>query len=431
MRPTGGRPTLGTWPPRPATRGPPTASRSPIRSSATGRAIWSGCLAGSPISRRPGTSRLARFFERLASFSRLILFDKRGTGLSDRVPDPSSRPWRRGWTMSGRCAMPSDPSGPRCSASRKGAACASLFAATYPARTTAIILFGGYARRQVAPDYPWGGSAEAQRRSWRRSNGTGAVRSVSSSARRAGAAMLGSATNWARYIRMGASPASRPRADPDERGDRRPPGPAAVRVPTLVLHRTGDRAIPVGAGRYLAEHIPGATFVELAGDDHLPWIGDADAVARRDRAVPDRGTTQPERDRVLATVLFTDIVGSTERLRELGDAAWADAARRSSRPGPRPAGALRRARDRHHRRRVPRHLRRPGPGRPLRAGDRRRGPAAGPRGPGRAATPARSSSPATTCAAWPCTSAPGSPRSRAPARSWSRGPSGISSSARA
>jgi class 3 adenylate cyclase len=97
-----------------------------------------------------------------------------------------------------------------------------------------------------------------------------------------------------------------------------------VRVPTLVLHRSGDRVIPIEAGRYLAEQIAAASFVELRGDDHLPWIGDVDAVVGEIEEFLTGVRTQPEPDRRLATVLFTDIVGSTQHAVELGDAAWKD-----------------------------------------------------------------------------------------------------------
>jgi class 3 adenylate cyclase len=99
---------------------------------------------------------------------------------------------------------------------------------------------------------------------------------------------------------------------------------ATIRVPTLVLHRSGDRVIPVGAGRYLGERIHQASFKELAGDDHLPWIGDTDAVLGEIEEFLTGVRTRPEPNRVLATVLFTDIVGSTQRAAALGDAAWTD-----------------------------------------------------------------------------------------------------------
>jgi len=267
---------------------------------------------------------LARFFERLATFSRLILFDKRGTGMSDRVPD-SELP-----TLETRMAdvrAMCDAVGSERTALlgvSEGAAMCLLFAATYPARTSAIILLGGYARRQEAPDYPWGGSLERHTafleeiaRDWGGPVGLD-VRAPSK---------LGDIRfreNWARYIRMGASPGAaaaltRMNAEIDVR-----PILDAVRVPTLVLHRTGDRTIAVEAGRYLAEHIPDASFVELAGDDHLPWIGDSDAILGEIEEFLTGVRTSPHTDRVLATVLFTDIVGSTERAADLADAAWAD-----------------------------------------------------------------------------------------------------------
>jgi class 3 adenylate cyclase len=267
---------------------------------------------------------LARFFERLAAFSRLILFDKRGTGLSDRVPEAELPTLE---TRMGDVRAVCDAVGSERVALlgvSEGASMCLLFAATYPDRTAAIILFGGYARRQAAPDYPWGGSIEQHQafldeieRDWGGPVGL-EVRAPSK---------LGDVRfreNWARYIRLGASPGAvlaltRMNAEIDVRSIL-----DAVRVPTLVLHRTGDKTIPIGAGRYLAEHIPKASFVELAGDDHLPWIGDTDAVLGEIEQFLTGARTRPNSDRVLATVLFTDIVGSTERAAELADVAWAD-----------------------------------------------------------------------------------------------------------
>ena len=267
---------------------------------------------------------MARFFERLASFSRLILFDKRGTGLSDRVSEdklPSLE------TRMDDVRTVCDAIGTEQAALlgvSEGAPMCLLFAATYPARTTAVILFGGYARRQQAPDYEWGLSTERHNagleeieRDWGGPVGLD-VRAPSK---------LGDARfreNWARYLRMGASPGAilaltRMNAEIDVR-----PILRTVHVPTLVLHRSGDRVIPLEAGRYLAERIPNATFVQLAGDDHLPWIGDTDAVLGEIEEFLTGVRTRAEPTRVLATVLFTDIVGSTQRAAELGDAAWTD-----------------------------------------------------------------------------------------------------------
>jgi pimeloyl-ACP methyl ester carboxylesterase/plasmid stabilization system protein ParE len=270
---------------------------------------------------------MARFFERLANFSRLILFDKRGTGLSDRVPE-SALPTLE--TRMDDVHAVCDAAGSERAALfgvSEGAPLCVLFAATYPRRTSSIILFGGYARRLEAADYPSGMTVERHEaileeieRDWGGPVGLD-IRAPSK---------LGDTRfreNWARYIRMGASPGAavaltRMNAEIDIRAIL-----GAIGVPTLVIHRSGDRMIPVAAGRDLAERIPGATFVELPGGDHLPWIGDADAVVGEIEQFLTGARTRPESDRVLATVLFTDIVGSTARAAELTDAAWADVLR--------------------------------------------------------------------------------------------------------
>jgi pimeloyl-ACP methyl ester carboxylesterase/class 3 adenylate cyclase len=270
---------------------------------------------------------MARFFERLASFSRLILFDKRGTGLSDRVPE-SALPTLE--TRMGDVHAVCDAAGserPALFGVSEGASLCVLFAATYPRRTGSIILFGGYARKLVAPDYPSGVSIERHEaflaeieRDWGGPVGLD-IRAPSK------LDDVRFRENWARYIRMGASPGAavaltQMNAEIDVR-----PILGAIGVPTLVIHRAGDRMIPVEAGRDLAERIPGATFVELPGDDHLPWIGDSDAIVGEIEQFLTGARTRPDSDRVLATVMFTDIVGSTARAAELTDAAWADVLR--------------------------------------------------------------------------------------------------------
>jgi class 3 adenylate cyclase len=267
---------------------------------------------------------MARFFERLASFSRLILFDKRGTGLSDRVPI-SELPTLE--TRMDDVRTVCDAAGSEHAALlgvSEGAPMCALFAGTYPARTTAMILFGGYARRRQAPDYPWGPSTEQHdaflnemEQDWGGPVGLD-VRAPSK---------MGDARfrdNWARYLRMGASPGAvlaltRMNAEIDVR-----PILPTIHVPTLVIHRSGDRVIPVEAGRYLAERLPNASLIELSGEDHLPWVGDVDAVLGEIEEFLTGIRTQARADRVLATVLFTDIVGSTQRAAQLGDAAWKD-----------------------------------------------------------------------------------------------------------
>ena len=267
---------------------------------------------------------LARFFERLASFSRLILFDKRGTGMSDRgsVSELPTLETRMSDVLAVCDAVGSDRAA--LLGVSEGAPMCALFAATYPGRTTAIILFGGYARRLEAPDYPIGSSLEAREafheeiaRDWGGPVGLDirAPSRIHDERFRA---------NWARYLRMGASPAAvlaltRMNAEIDVR-----PILESIRVPTLVVHRSGDRTIPVEAGRYLAEHIPKASLVEVPGDDHLPWIGDPDRVLGEIEEFLTGVRHHAEPDRVLATVLFTDIVGSTKRAAELGDKAWGE-----------------------------------------------------------------------------------------------------------
>ena len=266
----------------------------------------------------------ARFLERLASFSRLILFDKRGTGMSDRVATADLPTLEQRMTdILTVCD--------RVGAERvallgvsEGAPLCVLFGATYPARTSAIILLGGFARELVGDGYPWGYTREGLdaflgeiERDWGGPVGLD-IRAPS----KAGDERF--RANWARYLRMGASPAAvlalvNMNAEIDVR-----PVLEACRVPTLVLHRSGDRAVPVESGRYLAERIPGAKLVELVGDDHLPWVGDTESILGEIEEFLTGVRHDREPNRVLATVLFTDIVGSTERAATLGDKVWGD-----------------------------------------------------------------------------------------------------------
>jgi class 3 adenylate cyclase len=265
---------------------------------------------------------LARFYERLATFSRLILFDKRGTGLSDRVPESHlpTLETRMDDLRSVCDAVGSDRAA--LLGMSEGGPLSILFAATYPARTTALILIGGYARRQQTPDYPWGSSSE-EFAAFQEEIARGWGGPVGLDARAPSrAADPRFRETWARYLRLGASPAAvAALVEMNAEIDVRSVLPT-VRVPTLVLHRTGDRASRVGGGRYVAEHIPGATFVEMPGDDHLPWVGDADRVLEEIEHFLTGERRQPEADRVLATILFTDIVDSTRQVSRLGDAAW-------------------------------------------------------------------------------------------------------------
>jgi pimeloyl-ACP methyl ester carboxylesterase len=267
---------------------------------------------------------LARSLQRLASFSRLILFDKRGTGLSDPVP-LAQLPTLEERMDDVRAVM--DAVGSERAALvgvSEGGALAFLFAATYPQRTTALVLYGEYARIAWAADYPWGFTREQHERflqlvdeGW----GTGAVFKYFAPDSKGDQRLR---EWWARLEREAASPGAamlliRMNYDIDARAIL-----PTVSVPTLVVHRSGDRLVPVEHGRYVAEHIRGAKYVELPGSDHTFFTGDAVALLDEIQEFLTGVRPGPEPDRVLATVLFTDIVGSSERAVELGDHRWRD-----------------------------------------------------------------------------------------------------------
>ena len=268
--------------------------------------------------------RSTRFLERLASFSRLILFDKRGTGLSDPVPE-SDLPSLEQRMDDVRAVM--DAVGSERAAlfgHSEGGNMVCLFAATHPDRTVGVVTFGVFAKRLWSEDYPWAPTPEERERyiqeverMW---GSDESLASLTSSGEddRAFARWLSS------YLRQGASPrAAAALARMNTYIDVREVLPT-IRVPALVLHRTGDREVDVDEGRYIASLIPGARFVELAGADHFMFLEDADAVLDEIEEFLTGVRRGPEPDRVLATVLFTDIVGSTERAAALGDRAWTE-----------------------------------------------------------------------------------------------------------
>jgi len=265
---------------------------------------------------------VVRFFTRLASFSRLILFDKRGTGLSDRVAEMPNLETR----MDDVRAVLDTVGSERAALfgySEGGVLCA-LFAATYPNRASALIMHGSYARLTSAPDYPWG--LNEQERS-----------ALVDQAVREWGAPIGidmrapsMATDerfrqwWARFLRLSASPAAfATLSHMNAQMDIRQVLPA-IRVPTLILHSVNDRNLDVRGSRYLAERIPGAKLVELSGPDHVPWLSDADIVVDEVEEFLTGARHAPEPERVLATVMFTDIVGASERAAGLGDRRWHD-----------------------------------------------------------------------------------------------------------
>jgi pimeloyl-ACP methyl ester carboxylesterase len=267
---------------------------------------------------------LARFFEQLASFSRLVLFDKRGTGMSDRVSDAELPTIE---TRASDVLTVCDAVGSQRAALlgvSEGAPMCVLFAASYPERTSAMILVGGFAREMAGPGHPWGYTQESLDafRAEIAGDWGGPVGLTQRAPSRIGDKRF--SANWARYLRLGASPSAvlaliGMNAEIDVR-----PVLESVRVPTLVVHRTEDRAVPVESGRYLAEHIPNAKLVEMPGVDHLPWIGDSDRILGEIEQFLTGVSHHSEHDRVLATVLFTDIVGSTVRAASVGDKDWGD-----------------------------------------------------------------------------------------------------------
>jgi pimeloyl-ACP methyl ester carboxylesterase len=265
---------------------------------------------------------LVRFLQRLATFSRLILFDKRGTGLSDRVPDMPTLETRMDDVRAVMDAVGSERAA--LLGYSEGAPMCALFAATFPARTSALIMIGGYVTRVRTPDNPWAPTAEelsqfieTTRRAW---GGPVGIEDRAPSM----------ATDprfrawWARLLRMSASPSAIiALLKMNFAIDIRHILPS-IRVPTLILHNIGDRCLDVHGSRYMAERIPGAKYVELDGVDHVPYVGNPDAILDEIEEFLTGVRPGPDPDRILATVLFTDIVRATEHLVELGDRTWKD-----------------------------------------------------------------------------------------------------------
>ena len=264
----------------------------------------------------------ARFFERLASFARLILFDKRGTGLSDRVPTIATLEERMDDVRAVMSAVDSETAA--LFGLSEGGPMALLFSATYPEKTSALVLYGAFAKLTKGDGYPWALRPdqvdEAERRI-ERQWGSGYLLPW------AAPSLVDDqhAQAWyARFERMAASPGAaiatvRMNAEIDVRHIL-----PSIRVPTLILHRTGDRLVHVGGSRYMAARIEQARFVEFPGGDHTPWVGDADALLDEIEEFLTGVRHGSEPDRVLATLLFTDIVGATDRAAALGDRQWRD-----------------------------------------------------------------------------------------------------------
>jgi class 3 adenylate cyclase len=261
---------------------------------------------------------LARFLNRLSSYARVVTFDKRGTGMSDRVAELPGLDQRMDDL---RAVM--DAAGMEQAALlgiSEGAPLSILFAATYPHRCRALVLYGSFSRFSY-----WFPTAEALaaffgyvEQAW----GTGGSVQKFAPSRANDAAFQ---RWWGRNERLGASPAAvKALMSMNSQIDISGILPA-VRVPTLVIHRTGDRTVNVEGGRDVAANIPGARLIEFPGIDHLLCVGEsADQIADAIEEFLTGSRAPVPIDRVLATVLFTDIVGSTEKAAALGDKRWRD-----------------------------------------------------------------------------------------------------------
>lgn len=271
----------------------------------------------------------ASFLERIASFSRLILFDKRGTGLSDRVP-LNELPTLEQRMEDVHAVM--DAVGSERAAllgvSEGGPMCA-LFAATYPERTSAVMMFGTYARRIMDEDYPWAPPADQHNRfldtiarEWGKPVGI----------EERAPSMANDPefrTFWAEYLRMGASPGAavaltKMNAEIDVRNVL-----PLVRVPTLVMHRVGDMCLKVEEGRYVASKIPKSRYVELPGNDHLPFVGDQDEILAEVERFVTGVHFADEYDRILATVMSVSFADTEAEIEKRGSVVWTDFVARS------------------------------------------------------------------------------------------------------
>jgi class 3 adenylate cyclase len=264
----------------------------------------------------------AHFLDRLAAFSRLILFDKRGTGLSDpvsldRLPTLEER-------MDDVRAVLDAAGSERAAVfgASEGGNLSILFAATHPERVRALVLAAVYVKRLWSADYPWAPTPEQRERDTKQIErdwgGDMDIADLAPGALGDPALMERIATFFRRSASPGAAAAlNRMNAQIDTRSVL-----PAIRAPTLVLQREGDREVKAEEERWIAGQIPGAKYVELAGDDHLVWVGDSDELLDEVEEFLTGVRRGPEPDRILATVLFTDLVASTELAARLGDRRW-------------------------------------------------------------------------------------------------------------
>jgi class 3 adenylate cyclase len=259
----------------------------------------------------------ARVWTRLAAFARLIMFDKRGTGLSDRAVGVPTLEERMDDVRAVMDAVGSQQAA--LFGISEGGAMSLLFAATYPERTRALVFYGTYGHflSWVVPPDKIDAALDRMEKNW----GTGeSLRLFAPSVASDETFKL----SWARFERLGASPSAvvalmRMNSEIDVR-----PILPTIRVPTFIIHRQGDVRVNVEAGRFMARQIPNAKYLELPGNDHLLWTGETERVLDEVEEFLTGSRSAIESDRVLATVLFTDIVNSTKRAETIGDRAWHD-----------------------------------------------------------------------------------------------------------
>ena len=267
---------------------------------------------------------LARWLRALGEIGRVVMFDMPGTGSSDPLPGDRATTLEEWMDTVGVVLDAVGMERATLVAQDIGGMMAMLFAAAHPERVTALTLINSTPRMQEAPDYPIGYPSNMRERGiqwWLDIWGNGGQYRLTAPSMADDEEFLDLQARWERL----SVPPSTAKliftlvADLDVRGVL-----GSIRVPTLVIHRRGDRWIPVAHGRYLADHIADARYVELSGEDHFPMAGDWESMAAELRAF--LGSTKPDAhedgDRALATVLFTDIVSSTERAAEMGDRRW-------------------------------------------------------------------------------------------------------------
>jgi pimeloyl-ACP methyl ester carboxylesterase/class 3 adenylate cyclase len=260
----------------------------------------------------------ARWLRRLGRFSRVVMFDKRGTGLSDAVTDLPSMDERMDDVRAVLDAVNIETA--TLFGISEGGSLAALFAGTHPKRCRALVLYGSFPRFSfwIRDDQALKDLLEYIDRDW----GTGKNLPMFAPSRQDDAVFK---RWWGRFERLGASPASvislMQMNSQIDITDILP----SIHIPTLVIHRTGDVTVDVEGSRFLAKHIPNARYVELPGTDHLPFIGDnSDQIVDLIEEFLTGSKPRDETDRVLATILFTDIVGSTKQAENLGDRRWRD-----------------------------------------------------------------------------------------------------------